>query len=529
MLDLLDAQSWGTLVLFDEAGEIDARIRFESGIPTGAHSVVSEPGLLQILIPLCARTHGGFMFLDGKSELGYGPGVVIGQADPLSVIAAAMRGPTREDAIDGVLAQLAGKRLQINHDIDFERFGHSAQERSLVALLADGPISLEDMQSESSLPARVVRRVVYQLSISGALTPLPEARRSSTMLEAPQLPPPPPVPKFSDSPTKVFPEPALGKAPATLLEQRNVSGVVMRTRRSRPPPMLSQPAVGAAGRYSMHEPEHGWTEVPAVDAASDWTSTLPPALLQWRKEILERRRCVERQTYFEMLGVPTLADDEAIDRAFVTLSDRFRPEQLPDALASMRETAAALHDYLIEAHETLLDAQRRGEYVRQLSLGLSVPAAPPRVQHMAAADGHGKKAEQLLKGNDYAGALQEATRAFQLDPTPSNEAFYGWLVFLRHSATGQVHPVARRHLQRALQRDNRCEQAHFYTACMLKQLGQEDEAYEHFKRALRLNSDNTEAQREVRIYENKRRSVSGEPGSYDDPTHTSRRSNRHAG
>jgi tetratricopeptide (TPR) repeat protein len=171
----------------------------------------------------------------------------------------------------------------------------------------------------------------------------------------------------------------------------------------------------------------------------------------------------------------------------------------------MRDAAEAVAHHLILAHETLLDPTRRAAYMRRLHAGAAAPSAPPRQKRAVSAQTHRAKAEALLRRNDYAGALQEADRAFRFEHSAKNEAFYGWLLYLRHSAGGRVHPSAKKHLQRALQRDPECEQAHFYTACLLKQSGHEEQAYAHFRRALKANPDNQEAQREARLYESRRK------------------------
>src|SRR5262249_2964400 len=148
--------------------------------------------------------------------------------------------------------------------------------------------------------------------------------------------------------------------------------------------------------------------------------------------------------------------------------------------ASLRDAAETVLQHLIEAHETLRDPKRRSEYVRGLRGGGR--AVAPQVSSAASAEVYRQKAESLLRRKDYAGAVQEAERAFRLDHSAGNEAFYGWLLYLRHSAGGRIHPAARKHLQRAALRDPLCEEAQFYTGCLLKQFGRAEEADLHFRR-----------------------------------------------
>jgi tetratricopeptide (TPR) repeat protein len=126
----------------------------------------------------------------------------------------------------------------------------------------------------------------------------------------------------------------------------------------------------------------------------------------------------------------------------------------------------------------------------------------PSVQRGLEAEAHHRKADALLKRKDYAGALHEAERALAIGgPCARYEALYGYLLFLRGGAGGKVDPQAEELLARALKRDPRCVQAQYYTALMLKQIGQAEKAHGHFARVLKLQPGHIEAAREVRLFE----------------------------
>ncbi len=422
LIDLLDARRSGTLLLCAPGGTVSARVRFEDGVPTAARVGGGPAGnLLQALIPLCARADDDFVLLEGQDALGEGP-VVVGQVDPVVVIAAAMRGPVREDAVDRVLSSLEQRLLRIAPGASFERYGFSAEALALIEGLRHRPMTLAELRARSPLPQRVTRRLIYLLYITRALVGAPITRQvSGTVVHAPPLPaagaPPAGAPRAAP-PTVQFSAPSS----PTLLETSSASSGVRPRVASRRKHPLQGSISGSGGRYHMRTPAHGSTEV-------------------------------------------------------VASTDAVTPSQPPRASASLPELGA-------------------------LDLAQGVGGG-------SAAEPYRRKAELLLKRNDYGGALQAAECAFDLEPSAGHQAFYAWLLYLRHSTSGRVHPEAWTHLKLALKRDPTCDRAYFYKGMLLKKLGRMEEAQIHFKRALKLNPNNLEAAREVRLGETRRKRNGG--------------------
>src|SRR5262245_59993504 len=105
LVGLLETQKDGTLRIADERGQHLAHIHFESGTPVAARIAAAGAGLMQSLIPLCARSEGTYVFIQGDDEFGRAADIVYGRVDTLALIAAAMRGPVREDAVQRTLAR----------------------------------------------------------------------------------------------------------------------------------------------------------------------------------------------------------------------------------------------------------------------------------------------------------------------------------------------------------------------------------------------------------------------------------------
>ncbi len=123
------------------------------------------------------------------------------------------------------------------------------------------------------------------------------------------------------------------------------------------------------------------------------------------------------------------------------------------------------------------------------------------------AEQHYREAQQLLRRSDYPAAMHSAHRAMRAYGTATNEALYAWLLYLTGDVDN-VNPRALRHLQRALQREPDCVDAHFYMGVLCKKMGSEDEAFAHFRRVLRIKPGHQEAAREVRLREMRRKSQS---------------------
>ncbi|HEX2678835.1 MAG TPA: tetratricopeptide repeat protein, partial [Polyangiales bacterium] len=141
----------------------------------------------------------------------------------------------------------------------------------------------------------------------------------------------------------------------------------------------------------------------------------------------------------------------------------------------------------------------------------SIPvSADARRERQVEADARFKEAQRLLKRSDYPGALHAAHQALRADSSAMNEALYGWLLYLSGGDAARVHPRAFRHLEQALQRDPECVDAHYYLGVMQKRVGNEQEAYVHFKRVLRVRPDHPEAARETRLWEMRKRTQSSQ-------------------
>jgi tetratricopeptide (TPR) repeat protein len=516
LVALLDARANGTLRIDDEGGEPHALIRFEAGVPCAARVARPEAGLLHSLVPLCARGEGRYAFAQGEDGVGDGPDVVNGAIDPLALIAASMRGPVREDAVHRALAMLGSSPLKLNPRVDLARYQFTGQENAVISMLWQAPVDVLQLQGQADVAPHLLRRLLYVLAITRGVTALPPPHRatSGTIVHAPPLPAPETQTEpraRREQPTEVIaldpPSPQRASSPvrkpftATVLEHSPPPAKPVadgaRARRSR----LLQGENKPEGRYHVRHPAEGRTELPAAAVELGLPRDLPPALQLWCGEILERARMIARSNYYEVLGLERDCLGEQIERALEAIVKHFNPQQLPEELATVRDRAQAIVECATQAADTLRDTERRRRYDRDLDAGTSL-GVRPSVQRGLEAEAHYRKAEGLLKRKDYAGALHESERALTIGGACARyEALYGYLLFLRGGAAGNIDPRALEYLTRALKRDSRCAEAHYYMATVLKQSGQSDKAREHYERVLKAHPGHLDAARELRLYE----------------------------
>ncbi len=534
LVALLDAQQTGELQIVDERGELQASIRFDSGVPVAARVARPEVGLMQSLIPLCARSDGSYVFFENR-EVAPGPDLVTGQVDPLALIAAAMRGPVREDVINRALALLGSSPLKLNPRVDLERYRFTPQEQAVIGMLWQAPIDVLQLQGQTDVAPHLLRRLLYLLAITRGITSLPAAHRatSGTIVHAPPLPAPEarPEPRARrEMPTEVIPlDEAFAAQPSAAPRKSRSATMIEHPERPQSSQQLRPAADGArvrksrllqreatqgqreAARYHVRNPALGRTELPAAALELGLPRDLPPVLQLWCTEILDRARLMARQNYYEVLGLERDCNPSQIEGSYAAIAKHFDPGQLPEELAQVRDRAQAILDHATQAAETLRDPDRRRRYDRDLDAGNTL-GVRPTVQRGLEAEAHHRKAEALLKRKDYGGALHEAERALAIGGACARyEALYGYLLFLRGGAGGKIDPRAQELLARALKRDSRCVQAHYYAAVMLKQNGQAEKAREHFARVLKLQPGHLDAARELRLFET--RNTQRRPGS----------------
>lgn len=384
LLAAFEARFAGSLVIwsgqdpFAEHAQ-PVRMRLEDGVVVAADfGPRHTPGLLSALIPMTVRRVGGYRFLSGIDAVGAAAHVLRGHVDPFMLLASALRGPAREDAIEQVVHGGEGRQLHLRPDCPLNRYGFTRPEWALVQDLRRRPVTLAGLLESAHAAPALVKRLIYLLRVTGAVSLLPAHR------QVPSRPLSVPEPQWAQSPP-------CRTAPPTDLEAQ--AALVAASARSTAPPVPAPQSPQAPPRNPtavvpvpvaedtpMAPPARSQTMPIAgrapVRAKTRKTSipTTPPAHLteseaaRYREIVLHYQRQRE-QNLFQLLGVGPDAGVAAIHRAHRERAATWTRRPLPDAIGILRPLVHTLLEGLAEARDTLTDPSRRVAYVEQLRRG----------------------------------------------------------------------------------------------------------------------------------------------------------------
>ena len=490
LIELLEAGQTGTVLVYDETDSLHAAIFVESGRPQKAladHE--GEHNLGTVLLPLCGWATGRFEFIEGQDLVGT-DSPVRGTVDPVALIAAAARGPLREDVLEQAMNLVTRSFIKAGHRLEPRRYGFNAQEQRVLSAIGAGPISYEDLRNQlPDMPERVMQRVLYvlrltrgiglistQRMVSGTLTRpgslAPESFRPTASRSTPSQPIAPPFTPDRSQPPRA-PSGPVDRAPSRRPDptasghqpiSRNPepsSRATLPEAPSRPPLTQSQPVPRAARPAATTQP-NVLSQPPAQSQRPGRSQ--PPVRSQRPKagSISETSSPPSRSS--QSRGAhPVGGSDPA--RASRPSDPRFMPPSLPPTPSSL----------------------------------------PPQGPRREDPEALWKKAEAMGRRNEFDAALQTAKQAMKLGGTrPEHDALLGWLLFAHGAGDPEVLPHVWRCIDRALKRESMCEQALYYKALVLNMTGEADQARAHLQRVLMLNPDHTDAAHELRIMEMRR-------------------------
>ena len=133
--------------------------------------------------------------------------------------------------------------------------------------------------------------------------------------------------------------------------------------------------------------------------------------------------------------------------------------------------------------------------------GASEEEEQAKVQQVIEATLEYQKAEVFLRKRELDKALKSAQKAYEGDPEQAHHvALYAWTLAQQPEAQKEKRfDEALALLDQAIKLHDRCENALFYRAMLLKQLGKSRLALKDFKTVVDINPRNIDATREVRL------------------------------
>jgi curved DNA-binding protein CbpA len=497
-----------TLLTVAQQKRLHGQVLIEQGIITEAQlkNGLREQLLRKLhhMFALPNDTH--FDFFDAFDVLhGYG-GDAVSTTDPLPVIWRAVCETPPWEHVHGTLARMQSARLRVTKTAAFQRFDFAKDILEIVDRIRERPMRISEVAALGMISPRVAQLLVYTLVITKQLE-LAEAPTSS------------PSPATTRAVSIASVPPARPGDPTSIPVTR--SGEISSARMATAPAMpsvSSMPRMPALPSFPQR--------ILSNSSASLLAATLSPELAERQNEIKTRAASIDKQDYFEMLGVKRDASPEVVQTTFFALAKKWHPDRLPRELESVRDECQRVFARLGEAHQTLMVPERRQNYMRLLKEGGATPDEQEAIATVIDAAQNFQRAEVLVKRNDLAQAEILCRKAHEADRQQADYlALLAWLESMKpenQSPKATLERIAM--LDRAVAQSENCERAYFYRGMLHKKLSNAAPAMRDFRKAADLNPRNVDAVREVRLFEmRKGRSSTAPPPSNTPNPSVSRR------
>jgi tetratricopeptide (TPR) repeat protein len=230
---------------------------------------------------------------------------------------------------------------------------------------------------------------------------------------------------------------------------------------------------------------------------------LPPELSdeltkQW-KEVADFVVAIDAMNYFEMLEITKNTQGQAVRDAYFEKAKKWHPDRLPPELMPLREFSDVIFYHLTKAKDTLTDASKRKDYIKSVEAGGGTPESARHVNAIVESAMAMQRAEVFLKRHDWQGALELAEEAAELNAEDADAmAMKAWCLF-QLSRGKPPFDEQLDLLEAAIERNENHEKAHYYKGMILKRKGDDKRALREFRRVININPRHTEAMREVRL------------------------------
>ena len=447
-----------TLKLATEAGQLHGQVLLEQGhidehaLREGLREQLSRQVLWMFSLP--PDTLFGYYDRHNFLERWGGDGV---RAKPLSLIWRGVREYAHAGHMAEVLQRFGDQLILLHVDAPIRRFRFDQREQSIIDVLRAKPQPLSELLGRGLADPAYVRRLVYAMLITRQLESgipgvepigVDEAPSSSRIPVAAAVPFPP----------SHAPSPA---APAA----RHPSGS-----------MSSQPPAPSPPPKPVESPEQAAFKAEIRERAADGNAD-----------------------YYELLGVAADAIPSVIQAAFFQLAKKWHPDRLGPDLADVRDLATKVFARMSEAHQILADATRRKEYDELRKDGGGSAEEQEQVQRVLRAATAFQKAEVLMKRNNALGALEEARKAVELDPSQADYiALLAWVESTQLNAN--LEEILAR-IEKAQRLEPNNTRIRWYRGSILKRLGKNGKAVGDFRFIVENDPRHLDAQREIRLYE----------------------------
>lgn len=480
----------GTLAVWpddDEPGQ--DRVLFRSGVPAVGRFMETAPSLERGLLSIFTRQRGPYAFYEADL-VGDGEGTVRGSVDVFGLLATALRGDVPQDAVTRVIRKLGTERQRIKTGAPIGRFSLQSNEKAFVELMRAEPATAAILIEQFGDP-KVARRMVYLLAITDCLEvyrPVSQQKLRAVSSSAGERPSRPSSPAFS--------------------ERVSSGSMKTPTRRSSPPGgrrTSSSPAGDSVLPTSISNLPPAKTLSGEIVAPRDLPPPPPSGLADEHRERWEEASRVigmmDRQNYFEMLGVKESADAKDVRSKYMSLAKKWHPDRLPPDLADLRPWVEEIFHLFTVARDTLANDKSRIDYQKTVMQGGGTPESERKLNVMVEAAINFQKVDVLVKRRRYDEALQICDEAMEVVRKEADyPAMKAWILLLKHGVDDEdIANEIRSLLKSTFKLNTDHVHGHFVRAHFLKRMGDHDKALKHFKKVAKLDPKNLEAIREVRV------------------------------
>lgn len=224
-------------------------------------------------------------------------------------------------------------------------------------------------------------------------------------------------------------------------------------------------------------------------------------------ELTARYEVMKAQNNFEILGIAEDVTDAQVKKAYFRLAKEFHPDRLYNHTdRTVKRYADKAFGLVSRAYEELRTAEGRKSValrLKELSEGIDVMK---EAQELLRSEVDFQKGVVLLRKKDFEQALTHFRSAYSANPREADHLiFLGWCEFqLSFPAKEGEWKEAVSKIESGLTMTPKSPDAAFYLASAHKLTGNIEKAEELFNRVLKLRPNHVEAQRELRLIEQRR-------------------------
>lgn len=216
------------------------------------------------------------------------------------------------------------------------------------------------------------------------------------------------------------------------------------------------------------------------------------------RQLTEELAALQRQSYFDMLGVRMSADEDTLKSAYSARRDELGlsdPDKLGGAAGRLRGQINTLLD---QAVNTLSRPFERAVYLRARQMGVDLE--DPQARKLVEFDEYMAIGHSALQTKSFGDAREAFAAAIERAPNdPRPHVQLGWSRFLESGSDPKVAPTAVKEVERALEIQADFDVAWLYIGKIHRLARAQQPAEDALRKAIALNPRNTEAQSELRL------------------------------